>query len=91
MTSHQLAAKLLAHPDLPVFHFDPSLVDYESGDPEDGNVSLSTPEVTVYEADGEDIKQSFIEIAGQNSFYEEPDHDLIEEVMIMKDPTPLGF
>lgn len=91
MTSHQLARKLFELPDLPIFHYDPSLTAYESGDPEDGNVSLSTPDISVNEVDGEGILQSFIMIAGQNAELEEPDWDLIEEATTMKDSSPLGL
>lgn len=46
MTSHQLAAKLLSLPDLPVFHFDPS----RAGCDDERDTSLSEPVVQTNDA-----------------------------------------
>ncbi len=66
-TSHQLAAELLAGPDLPVFHFDPSLAGYD----EEHDTSLSEPQIEIVKADGENVGQDFITICGRLATKEE--------------------
>ena len=54
-TTHSFARKLLAQSDIPLFYFDPSLVDFETGDPDDGNVSVTAPVLEIVNLSDEEV------------------------------------
>lgn len=78
-TTHSLARELLSLPDVPVFHMDPSLVAFESGDPDDGNISTSAPILELVELSAEEVGdderalKTFVVINGENSDMESED------------------
>ncbi len=61
-TAHQLARELLAGPDLPIFHFDPS----RAGMDEEADTATSDPIVEIVKPDDETVKEPFITICGDN-------------------------
>ena len=54
-TTHSFARKLLAQADIPIFYFDPSLVDFETGVLEDGNVSVTIPVLEIVNLSDEEV------------------------------------
>jgi hypothetical protein len=62
-TSHQLARELLAGPDLPCYHFDPS----RAGMDPEMDTSVSDPIVEVVEPTKRDgVRRPFITLVGEN-------------------------
>lgn len=64
-TSHQLARELLAGPDLPIYHFDPSRAGMDS----ELDTSISGPSVELLNEDG---YAPFISICGEGEITDEP-------------------
>lgn len=69
-TSHQLARELLALPDLPCFHFDPSRAgcdderDTSTSEPRVEVVDVDEPELPDVNEDGQKILKKFITVNG---------------------------
>lgn len=69
-TAHELARELLAGPDLPIYHFDPS----RAGMDDEADTSISAVVVEVVEPDAErGITAPFITICGDYDLREEMD------------------
>ena len=86
-TSHQLARELLALPDIPVYHFDPS----RGGMDDERDTSVSDPKAELVTEEG---FAPFITICGEHSgsvsdepgdFAEKTIEDLLESKVITRD------
>lgn len=83
MTSHEFARKLLAGPDLPIFHFDPSLAGYD----EECDTSISQPAAGVvrHAGNGQRQYQAFITICGTANEHYEKDREITIAVRVLNE------